>query len=233
MESKFTISEVLSDAWAALKSQIWILVGLLIGYVILYSVLGMLLSPAMEGSVALAIIINLVLCAVTLVFSLGYLKNLFQALDGEEPQFSAYGQQANKIGIYFVAAVIYAILVYIVVLLFIGIMFVTGSMSIILISIGTLLFIIPGIYIALRLQFYVAFIVEEDADIIESLQKSWAITKDQVLPLLLLALAMIGIIIVGIICFGVGVFVAGPLIILMQCCVFRKLNSPLNVIEEE
>ncbi|MDR1200199.1 MAG: glycerophosphoryl diester phosphodiesterase membrane domain-containing protein [Tannerellaceae bacterium] len=208
METKFTISEVLSASWAALKSQIWILVGLFIGYVILYLVFTMLLAPAM-GSVAISIIINLILCVISLIFTLGYIKNLFQALDGEEPQFSAYGQQARKIGTYFVA----------------------GLISGILILIGTLLLIIPGVYIALRLQFYVALIVEEDAGIIESLQKSWDMTKDQVLPLLLLALVMLGICIAGFILLGVGIFVAYPLIMLMQCCVYRKLNSPLNSIE--
>jgi uncharacterized membrane protein len=212
METKFTISEVLSASWAALKSQIWILVGLFIGYTILVLVLSMLLAPAMgSGSIAGGIIVNLILYAAALVFMLGYIKNLLQALDGEEPQFSAYGQQARKIGTYFVAEIIVSILV----------------------CIGLVFLIIPGIYIALRLQFVVLFIVEEDAGIIESLQKSWDITKDQVLPLFLLALTTIGITIVGLICLGVGIFVAAPLIYLMLCCVFRKLNSPLNTIEEE
>ncbi|MDR3142147.1 MAG: glycerophosphoryl diester phosphodiesterase membrane domain-containing protein [Tannerellaceae bacterium] len=210
MESKFTISEVLSASWAALKSQIWILVGLFIGYMILSFVFGLLLSPAMT-SIALSLIANLIFYVIAIVFTLGYTKNLFQTLDGEEPQFSAYGQQARKIGTYFVAGLLYCILVFI----------------------GTLLLIIPGIYIALRLQFFVQLIVEEDAGIIESLQKSWNITKGQALPLFLLALVMMGICIVGFILLGVGIFVAAPLISLMCCCVFRKLNSPLNSLEEE
>jgi uncharacterized membrane protein len=208
METKFTISEVLNASWAALKSQIWILVGLFIGYMILYLVISLLFVPAM-ASITLSIIVNLFLCVISLIFALGYIKNLFQTLDGDEPQFSAYGQQARKIGTYFVA----------------------GLISGILMLIGLFLFIIPGVYIALRLQFYVALIVEEDAGIIESLQKSWDMTKDQVLPLLLLGLVMLGIVLVGFILLGVGVFVAYPLVMLMQCCVFRKLNSPLNSIE--
>jgi uncharacterized membrane protein len=208
METKFTITEVLNASWTALKSQIWILVGLFIGYAILYSVISLLLLPAMS-SVALRFIVNLLLYVISLIFSLGYIKNLFQALDGEEPQFSAYEQQARKIGTCFVAALISGILIFI----------------------GTLLLIIPGVYLALRLQFYNQFIVEEDAGIIESLQKSWDITKDQVLPLLLLFLAMLGICLAGFILLGVGIFVAAPLVMLMVCCTFRKLNSPLNSIE--
>lgn len=210
MESKFTISEVLQASWAALKSQIWILVGLFIGFTILSGVFSLLLAPAMTSYTAM-IIGNLIFCAISLVFTLGYMKNLFQTLDGDEPQFSAYGQQASKIGTYFVAGLIYGILVFI----------------------GTIFLIIPGIYISLRLQFFMPFIVEENAGITDSLKKSWDITKDQVLPLLILMLVIIGISILGIILFGVGMFIAFPLVMLMQCYVFRKLNSPLNIIEEE
>ena len=114
--------------------------------------------------------INLISCIISCIFALGYMKNIFQALDGEEPQFSAYGQQARKIITYFVAN------------LFMGI----------IVVFGICLFIIPGIYLALRLQFFTAFIVEEDTGIIESLKRSWEITRGQGMPLFMLMLSMIG-----------------------------------------
>ena len=49
----------------------------------------------------------------------------------------------------------------------------------IIVVFGICLFIIPGIYLALRLQFFTAFIVEEDTGIIESLKRSWEITRGQ------------------------------------------------------
>lgn len=93
------------------------------------------------------------------------------------------------------------------------------------VAIGIFLLIVPGIYLAIRLQFYSAYIVEEDCGIIESLQKSWDLTKGQGMPLFLLLLAMIGTAIVGCILFFVGLFVAVPLIYMMQCYTFRKLNT--------
>ena len=65
----------------------------------------------------------------------------------------------------------------------------------------------------------------------ESLHKSWEITKGQVLPLFILALVMIGILILGCILFGIGIFVAVPLIYMMYGYVFRKLNTPLQILE--
>lgn len=85
--------------------------------------------------------------------------------------------------------------------------------------------LISCIYLYLRLQFFTAFIVEEDCGIIESLQKSWNMTQGQTLPLFLLLLTMIGTAIVGCILFFVGFFVAIPLIYMMQCYTFRKLNT--------
>lgn len=209
MGSKFSISEVCSTSWQRTKAQIWVLSGLIIGMSIISFTLGVFAMP-IQQSVMGAIVINLISCIISCIFALGYMKNIFQALDGEEPQFSAYGQQARKIITYLVANILMAIIV----------------------TLGLCLFIIPGIYLALRLQFYTALIVEDDAGIIESLQRSWEITRGQEMSLFMLMLAMIGICILGLILLGIGIFVAMPLIYMMYAYVFRKLNAPLQILEE-
>lgn len=209
MGPKFSISEVCNTSWQRTKTQIWVLSGLIIGMSIISFTLGAFAMP-IQQSVVGAIVINLITCVISSIFALGYMKNIFQALDGEEPQFSAYGQQARKIITYLVANILMAIIV----------------------TLGICLFIIPGIYLALRLQFYAALIVEEDAGIIESLQRSWEITRGQGMSLFMLMLAMIGIAILGCILLGIGIFVAMPLIYMMYAYVFRKLNEPLQVLED-
>ncbi|WP_302459341.1 hypothetical protein [Parabacteroides johnsonii] len=202
MEPKFMISEVFGTSWKHTKSQIWVLVGLFIGFSILSMIVTLFSMPA-QGSIVGRVIVQIVSLLISCIFMLGYVKNIFQALDGEEPQFSAYGQQSRKIITYLIANILFSIAV----------------------CIGTVLLIIPGIYLYLRLQFFTAFIVEEDCGIIESLQKSWNMTQGQTLPLFLLLLTMIGTAIVGCILFFVGFFVAVPLIYMMQCYTFRKLNT--------
>lgn len=209
MEPKFSISEVCSTSWQRTKAQIWVLAGLLIGMCIISFTLGVFSMPVQQSVVG-GVVINLITCIISAIFALGYLKNLFQALDGEEPQFSAYGQQARKIITYIIANILFAIIV----------------------VIGIGLFIIPGIYLALRLQFYTALIVEDDAGIIESLQRSWEITRGQGMSLFMLMLAMIGICILGFILLGIGIFVALPLVYMMYAYVFRKLNTPLQIFKE-
>ncbi|WP_279136119.1 hypothetical protein [Parabacteroides johnsonii] len=202
MEPKFMISEVFGTSWKHTKSQIWVLVGLFIGFSILSMIVTLFSMPA-QGSIVGRVIVQIVSLLISCIFMLGYVKNIFQALDGEEPQFSAYGQQSRKIITYLIANILFSIAV----------------------CIGMVLLIIPGIYLYLRLQFFTAFIVEENCGIIESLQKSWNITQGQTLPLFLLLLTMIGTAIVGCILFFVGFFVAVPLIYMMQCYTFRKLNT--------
>lgn len=202
MESKFTISEVFKTSWQFTKSQIWVLAGLLIGFTILSFILSMIGMPA-EGSTAGALIVSVISLIFSSLFMLGYYKNIFQTLDGEEPQFSAYGQESRKVFTYIIANIIYTFIV----------------------IIGVILFVIPGIYLALRLQFYIQFIIEENAGIIESLQKSWALTKDQTLPLFLFALTVIGLAILGCAFLFIGLFIAIPLTYMMQCYIFRKLNT--------
>ena len=208
MEPNFSISEALSTAWKCTKSQIWILAGLLIGYLILsftLSIFGMPFQDELFG----AIIVSIISFVFSAVFNLGYLKNIFQTLDGEEPQFSAYGQQCKNIITYFCASVLFSIVT----------------------LIGFVLLVVPGIYAMIRLQFFSAFIVEENAGIMESLKKSWAITEGSVLPLFWLGIICIGILILGCILFGIGIFVAVPLVYLAYAYVFRKLNTPLQVLE--
>lgn len=209
MGPKFLISEVCSTSWQRTKTQIWVLAGLIIGMCIISFTLGAFAMP-IQNSVVGAVAINVISCIISAIFALGYLKNIFQALDDEEPQFSAYGQQARKIITYIIANILFAIIV----------------------VIGIGLFIIPGIYLALRLQFYAALIVEDDAGIIESLQRSWDITRGQGMSLFMLMLAMIGICILGFILLGIGIFVAMPLIYMMYAYVFRKLNAPLQILKE-
>ena len=204
MERKFRLSNVLRIAWKGYLSQVWILTGLIIGYVIVSLALSLFIPSPLKGTMSIASIAILLLSLViSLLFSLGYTKNMIQALDNEEPQFSAYGQQSRKIFTLLIAGLIFTIIV----------------------IIGLVLLVIPGIYLAIRLSFFNISIVEEDAGILSSLKRSWEITKGQEIPLLLLLLAAIGFTVLGLAFFIICIFVTTPLIGLMYCYVFKKLTA--------
>lgn len=206
MKRKIVISEIFKEAWKGLKAEFWLLVGLMIGYVLIMMSLGLFIPDLKEDISISAIAVMTLSFVFSIIFSLGYIKNLFQTLDKEEPQFSSYGRQSLKFFHFLAAYILYVIMI----------------------SIGFALFVIPGFYLALRLQFFVASMVDENTGIIGSLKRSWEITKRQTFSLFLLMLVMTGLCIIGIIALGVGVFITLPLISLMYGCAFRKLTLSID-----
>ncbi|MDR1344362.1 MAG: glycerophosphoryl diester phosphodiesterase membrane domain-containing protein [Tannerellaceae bacterium] len=243
MKSDYTVSNVLSASWRAFSSQVWILVGLLIGYTILSFTLSAVLQPVFSTSVAGGLFVNLLSLAVSLIFTLGYLKNIFQTLDGDEPRFSAYGQQAHKALRLFVAVIIYSFTVSIAacvtIIPYIYLLYQSvfahvdlmrqsmpdiGWLPLFLTALGGLCLLLPAIYLGIRFMFCQAFIVDDNTGAIESLKKSWAITKGNMTFLVLLELVSFVIMIAGLMVFVIGIFVAVPLVYSMHCYTFRKLN---------
>ncbi len=202
MNTKIVISDVVGTSWKNVKSQIWILAGLFIGMEVVVYIISLLLS-ALSTSVVGNAVVALVGLIVSSIFALGYIRNMFQTMDGDEPRFSAYKSSPAKIFTYAVASVLLGLLV----------------------CVGLVFFIIPGVYLYLRLQFFGQFIVDEDADIIGSLQKSWNLTKGHAMPLFLLSLVQLLILIVGAVLFLIGLVVAYPLCIMIQCHVYRLLGG--------
>jgi uncharacterized membrane protein len=202
---KINYSEILKSSWKRLLKQFWLLVGLIIGFTIIYSLLCIFAMPKQGEAIRISSIIVAVLSYILLfIFIMGYMKNCFQTIDGEEPQFSAYGQASTKILTFFAATVIYTVIV----------------------AIGLILLILPGIYLIVRLHYYAAAIVDEDAGIIDSLKRSWQITKGQELPVFVIFLITLALSFLGTVALMVGIFVAIPLILLIECTTFRSLTAP-------
>lgn len=205
MNEKIVYADIFKTAWKGLKSQIWLLTGLLIGYTILYSLLLLFTIPSKGEALSISSVIILCLCLLLgCLFMMGYLKNCFQTLDREEPQFTAYGQVVGKLFGFLLAVFVFYVIV----------------------AIGFALLFLPGVYLWLRLQFFFAFMVDADAGVTTSFKRSWAITKGHTLQLFVLMLIQLLISCFGIILLGIGIFVAVPLILLMYVRTFQTLIAP-------
>lgn len=105
------------------------------------------------------------------------------------------------------------------------------------VGIGTVLLIIPGIYLFLRLQFFGYYIVDKNSRsanvIIESLQKSWELTRGIAGKIFLLDLAFLGLIILGAIPIGLGLLIVLPLIVLANAYVYLGLEGSAVAPETE
>lgn len=196
------ITEIFQQAWKQTKAHIWILAGMYVAFTILSSLFALLVDPLTHSWWGDSLV-NLVSAYASSLFSLGYLRNVIEAQEDTEPQMSAYRQPVMRVINYVLASVIYAIAI----------------------CVGAILFILPGIYVAVRLQYYTMFILEEDANPIQALQRSWELTREQTWPLLLVNLSMIGLALIGMLLLFVGLFVAIPVIYGMYVIVYRNLST--------
>ncbi|WP_163711862.1 hypothetical protein [Mangrovibacterium lignilyticum] len=78
----------------------------------------------------------------------------------------------------------------------------------VLIFVGILFFIIPGIVIACRLAFVPYLVMDENLDGVQAIERSWKLTKGKGFTILFMAIASFFIGIAGIICLIVGILPA-------------------------
>ena len=77
------------------------------------------------------------------------------------------------------------------------------------ILIGSLFCILPGIYLAGRLNFFFLYLLDhKEATCIDALKASWSMTKNNGLTLFLLLIVLYLIAILGVLCCFVGVLVS-------------------------
>ena len=88
---------------------------------------------------------------------------------------------------------------------------------------GLVFFIVPGIYVGLRFQFFGYFILEEKAGPIEALQKSAALTKGRLRELFALNILLLVLNFFGLMLLGVGLLLTLPIGTLALAYVYRFL----------
>jgi uncharacterized membrane protein len=147
----------------------------------------------------------------SLIFDLGLIKISLKFCDNEEPKFSDLISQYKLVFRYFVASILQGLIV----------------------IFGFLLFIVPGIIFSIRLGFYGYLIVDKNSKIVESLKKSWQITKGNTLNLFLFYILLALIDILGLLALIVGLFWAIPTTMLAEAFAYRKLSENLKVQNQE
>ncbi len=95
----------------------------------------------------------------------------------------------------------------------------------IIVSIGTIFCVLPGIYLACRLMMYKYIILNENVNAIDALQRSWQITEDNGLKIFLLWVLLILINILGLILCCVGMFITYIITYFAIAICYKKLTE--------
>lgn len=91
------------------------------------------------------------------------------------------------------------------------------------VSIGLLLLIAPGIYLAIRFQFFPYFIIENGDSSFTALQKSFNLSQDLTLDLLVFGVVVVGSNIIGAFLLGIGIIFTYPITTMATAIIYRSL----------
>lgn len=89
---------------------------------------------------------------------------------------------------------------------------------------GFILLIIPGIYFAIKYQFYKFLVIDKEMKPIEALKESAKMTEGHMWQLFGLFWIIIGINILGLLALGVGLFLTVPTTLLAYTFVYKRLS---------
>jgi uncharacterized membrane protein len=157
---------------------------------------------ALDNSALPSVIYSLIFWIVNSIISMGYIKISVLFTDGKKPKLANLFHTQSLLK-YIVVSIIRSVVIFV----------------------GFLLLVVPGVILALRLQFATYLVVDRDMGIIDSITKSWEGTKGHTWNLFWFFLLLIGINIVGFLALIVGLLITVPLSMIATAYVYRRLFS--------
>jgi len=198
----FSIREAIAIGWRKTLANLWPFFLVIIASWIASGIVNALNRVAAKHhSPVFSILVSVLGWIVLFLIHMGFLRVALKALDDGKMTIQDFATSLPEFLKFFGASFLWGVLV----------------------AAGLFLFIIPGVILGLRLQFYSYLILEKKLAPLEAIKASWTITSGQTLRLCLFALTLIGIVILGALLIGVGLLVALPLAAVSAAFVYRKL----------
>ncbi len=200
----FSKKEAIRFGWETTKKNFWFLLGItLVSWGI--SLVPNILTLYLKDQDLFLGITRFIVYIIGLGISLGILKIYLSFVDGNKPKFSdLFSLFDPKLMFrYFIASTLFFLVV----------------------ALGYILLIIPGVYFSIKYSYYSYLIVDKNAGVLESISKSGEITKGVIWQLILFGLVGVLILIVGFLALGIGLFVAIPTVGLASAYVYRILSA--------
>lgn len=205
----FSVSEAFGVAWELWKKHWQILTGAFLLSVIIPSIPSVLSAFAPEDAAWAQFFFSLANYILGLLVSIGLITVYLKVLRGEDTAISDFFSNYNLLPTYFGTSFLYSIIV----------------------ALGFILLIIPGIIFGLMFSLYSYFVVDKKLGVIEALKASKSATFGSKWDLFLLMLASLGLNILGLLALGVGLLVTVPITLAAWTWIYLKLSS--NVAEQE
>lgn len=208
--NSFSTREALRVGWEKTKTNLWFLVAVyvtslvisygprLIGYIIPENHQGI---PDWVFSV-FSIVFFLVFMFLGFLKELGLIRISLNLAQNTKVTFSQLFDNTSLVVSYFIAHVAYTLIV----------------------VLGLILFIVPGIILSYRLFFYDYYIVDKKMNFQDALRASWQATKGHGMHLLVFSLVMALANLGGALLLGVGLLITMPATAIATAYVYKKLD---------
>jgi len=209
MEKKnFSNKEAIKYGWGIMKANLWYFVGILIVAWLVVGIPGTLADHFDKHDMGfLALLFNIITAVLRVIISVGMIKIALKFLTEEKPEFMDLFRFQGNFWRFVGGSILYGLIV----------------------VAGFILLIVPGIYWAIKYQWFGYLIVDQKLGPINALKKSAEMTYKVKWQLLGFAFVIAGINILGFLCLFIGLFATVPTTLMAYAFVYRKLVSQTEI----
>ena len=198
-KAQFSKKEAVKFGFGIAKSNLLFFIGLLIIVFFVSAVASSLRGGAQKSALAY-LVLSIIQYLVNIVIGMGLIRISLEFIGKAKPKIRDI--------VYYKPIVRYVLA-----------SIITG----IVVILGLVLLIIPGVILAIRLQYTTYLIVDKNLGPIEAIKKSWSVTRGNTWNLFFFGILLGLINILGVVCLLVGLFITIPLGMLATTFVYRKL----------
>jgi len=202
MPAKFSKSEAIKYGWSVMKANFLFFLGLMLA-IVAVNIVTSSITGLFEKVPFVYFILTIAFMFVGFIMNLGLLKIVLKFYDKQKPSFADLYRHYRLVLKFFLASIVVGFAV----------------------VVGLILFILPGIYLGIKLQFFSYFIVDKKMGSIEAIKASWAATSGSFWNLFLFALLCLGVNILGLMALGIGLLLTLPTTMMAIAYVYCKLSG--------
>jgi len=199
----FSAGEAIKFGWQETKNNFWKFSALFVGIFIIATILSVALNALQGNNSAEYMMMNLIATIFNIFISIGIITITLRIYNKKPFDFFDLFANVHLILKYFGASILFGLIVFL----------------------GCLFFIIPGIILAIRMQFFAYIMVDQQLGPIEALKKSAEITKSCTFSLFLFGILLIIINLCGMFVLGIGLLASFPTTLLAMAYVYKKLST--------
>jgi len=201
-KSSLSINDLIRTGWETFRARPWLLLGALL-IVWVFSVIPGMLNNLWEDNAFMVFVTTVVFMIPQLILGMGFIRIVLDLLSGKPTGIQELFSQYPLFIRFLLGSLLYNIIVFL----------------------GLILLIIPGIYLGIRLQFFSYFIVDKGMGPVESIKASFELTRGHELDLFLLGIVAMILNILGALALMLGLLVSIPVTMLALGQAYRDLKG--------